>query len=76
MIRAAGRQPRLRINRHYSHDSHQASDSLSVHRMTGSPKMNRHLPCPVERPLRELLVDHPHEIQIQAFLLLGMVIKR
>jgi len=59
------RQSRLRIDRFKPHHPHQPPHPLGIDFIAHHPQAGRHPRHPVERALRELLVDQPHELHLE-----------
>ena len=65
----------LAVNRHATHQPHQASDPRPVHQMILVAQMPRHLTHAVKRGFKDLYVDQPHQIEVQAGLAFAFIVK-
>ena len=61
VIGPIGRQSRLRLDRLKPHHPHQPLHPLGIDSVAHHPRAGRHPQHPIERALRELFVDQPHE---------------
>ncbi len=66
----------LLIDRHQAHEPHQTADAFLVHQMAFAPQVPGHLANTEERCFQELLIDLPHQHQVQSRFALGRVIER
>lgn len=76
MVRPGHRQPRLRINSHQPHQTHQATDSFPIHRVAVALKPGGHPAHPIERYLGKLFVDQTHQLERIVVLSQGRVVER
>ncbi len=64
------------IDRHQAHQPHQPPDALVIHSMATVLQVPRHLLHAVKRCLKELFVDHHHEVQVDRRLAHQFLVKR
>jgi hypothetical protein len=66
----------LLVDRHQTHKPHQSTNALVVHDLPLVPQVPCHLLDPLKRRLKELIVDHHHEVEIHGSLAHRLVAER
>ena len=66
----------LLVDRHQAHEPHQTAYTLLVELMAFVFQVPCHLPHPVKRRVRKLLINEPHQLQIIGTFTFTLIIER